>query len=72
MGGVPSGEGFAEPFAQLVEGRLGKQRHGHLRVTDIQIHGPGPFPSQGLMGVEEFLYVPSLGIVEREIASTSS
>ena len=66
MGGVPPGEGFAEPSAQLVEDRLGNQRHGHLPVTDIQIHGPRPAPSQGLMGVEELLYVPSLGIVRRD------
>ena len=37
---------------------LGDQRHGHLAVTDVEVHRSGPVPSQGLMGVEGLLAHP--------------
>ena len=63
MTGVPSTVGLAEQAAQTVEHGLGDQRHGHLAVTDVEVHRSGPVPSQGLMGAEELLDVPPLGIV---------
>lgn len=66
MAGVPGLEGFGEALAELVESGLGEQGHGHLSVADVEVEGSGAVPSKVLVGVEEFLDAPALGIVAGE------
>lgn len=65
--GIPLAEGFSEALAQLVNGGLGEQSHGHLSVADVEIEGSGALPAEGLIEFEEFFDMPALGIGNGEI-----
>ena len=38
--------------------RLGHQRHGHLSVTDVEVEGTSPMPTQGLVEFEKLFDMP--------------
>lgn len=60
MAGVPVGDRLADSLPQLMNGRLGNEGHGGLSVADVQVKGAGAFPSQRLIGIEEFFDMPAL------------
>ena len=64
---VPARRGRGQPLAELIDRRLGDQRHRHLAVADVEIARPCPIPAQRLMGVEELLHMPSLGEVPGQL-----
>lgn len=62
--GIPAIEGATQSRAQLMDGCLGNQGHGHLPIADVEIHRTGAFPTKGLIGVEELFDMPSFGEVD--------
>ena len=42
---------------------MGEQSHGGLSVTDMEVESACAFPSEVLVGVEEFFDVPAFGVV---------
>src|SRR5260370_409056 len=66
MRGIPLPKWLLQPGSQLVDDRLGNQRHAHLTVADVQVQRPGTFPAQGLIEVEEFFDVPAAGELRRQ------
>ena len=67
MGSIPGGEGISEALAKLVTGGLGDEGHGHLTKADVEVQGTGTFPAQGLIGIEEFLDMPALRVVDGQV-----
>lgn len=64
---IPLAEGFSEALAQLVNGGLGEQSHGHLSVADVEVEGSSALPAESLIEFEELLDMPALGIGDGEI-----
>lgn len=67
VGSVPGGEGRAEALAELVTNGLGNERHRHLAEANIEVQGAGTFPAEFLIGIEELLDMPALGIMDRQV-----
>ncbi len=49
-----------------MDDRLGEERHGHMARADVEVVRTSPVPSEGLIGVETLLNVPSFGRVTGE------
>jgi hypothetical protein len=56
-----------EALAKLVTDRLGDEGHGHLTEADVEVQSAGAFPAQGLIGIEEFLDMPALRVVDGQV-----
>jgi hypothetical protein len=67
VGSIPGGEGRAEALAELGADGLGDERRGHLPEANIKVEGAGALPAESLIGVEEFLDRPALGIVNSQV-----
>ena len=48
MGGVPTGDRFAESLPQLRDEGLGDQGEGHVAVSNVEVEGSGPVPAQSV------------------------
>ena len=66
VGSIPLSNGQIESLAELMNGGLSDEGHGHVPVADVQIKSPGALPPEGLIGIEEFFQVPALGVVFNE------
>ncbi len=60
-------QGGVENRLTMVNRRLGHQGHGHLSITDVEVEGPSPMPTQGLVEFEKLFEMPALWIMNREI-----
>jgi hypothetical protein len=67
VGSIPGGERMAEALAELVAGGLGDEGHRHLPEANIEVEGAGAFPAESLLGIEEFLDMPALGVVDGQV-----
>ena len=67
MASIPGCERISESFTQLIGNSLSNKGHRHLAKSDIEVQGAGSFPAEILVGIEEFLDVPSLGIMDTEV-----
>ena len=61
MGRVPVSIRRTKVLTELMDHRLGHQRHRHLPVPDVEILGSRTLPTQGLVRIEELLYMPTFG-----------
>ena len=66
VAGFSCRRGFTESCAQLVDDRLGEERHSHRAIADVEVVRTSPVPSEGLIGVEKLLNGPSLRRVTGE------
>ncbi len=67
VGSIPGGEGRAEALAEWGADGLGDERQGPLPEANIKVEGAGALPAESLIGVEEFLDMPALGIVNSQV-----
>lgn len=63
---VPLVKRRAQALAQLVDGGLSHQRHGHLAQTDVEVEGASAFPTQILVEAVELLDMPTVGELGRQ------
>ena len=67
MPGLPGVVGLAEAFPQGMKTGLCQESHGHASIANVEVEGAGAFPAQGLIGVEEFLDMPTLGVMDSQV-----
>ena len=67
MRGIPLRKRLAQSLTHLVNSRLGHQCHGHLSVTDVEVEGTSPMPTQGLVEFEKLFDMPALWVMNGQI-----
>ena len=68
---VPAIEGTSEPLAELMDGCLGNQSHGHLSIANVEVLRAGAFPSKRWLALKNSSTCHRLG-KSRVSGSTSS
>ena len=68
MRGIPLRKRLAQSLTYLVNSRLVEdQCHGHLSVTDVEVEGTSPMPTQGLVEFEKLFDMPALWVMNGQI-----
>ena len=67
MGDVPGAKGISESFSELVTDGLGDESHRHLTEANVEVQGAGAFPTEMLIGIEEFLDMPALWVMDSQV-----